>query len=57
MGKYVFKKDTKGIRKFLQSDDMKNYIEGVANRRHAGEHINVFVGTDRAKAIIGGRNK
>lgn len=52
MGKYVFKKNSAGIKKLLQSQGTLSVMESVARSRANGGEITSFVGFDRAKAII-----
>lgn len=54
MSKVEFKLDTSAVRsEILQADWMKDYIESVARQEIGNdEHMKVFIGFDRAKAII-----
>lgn len=57
MANYVFKKNSAGIKKLLQSNDMFKMCEAEASKRAGGEKVESFVGFDRAKAIIGRKSK
>lgn len=57
MANYVFKKNSAGIKKLLQSDDMLKMCESEAKKMAGGEKVESFVGFDRAKAIIGRKSR
>lgn len=54
MANHVFVKNKAGIRKLLQSNEMKSMTERYARSRASGGEIRSFVGFDRAKTIIRG---
>lgn len=57
MANYVFKKNSAGIKKLLQSDDMLKMCEAKASKMAGGQKVESFVGFDRAKAIIGRKSR
>ena len=48
----VFKKDSAGIRKLLQSDECLKVMEKHATMYAKGAEIRPFVGFDRAKVFV-----
>ena len=48
----VFKKDSAGIRKLLQSDECLAVMEKYAAQIADGEEIRPFIGFDRAKCFV-----
>lgn len=57
MANYVFKKNSAGIKKLLQSNDMLKMCEAKAGKMAGGQKVESFVGFDRAKAIIGRKSR
>ena len=52
MSKNVFKKDEVGIRKFLQSKEMLNAMEGYVPKIGNVKDEHPFIGFDRAKIFV-----
>lgn len=52
MAGQVFKKDSAGIRKLLQSDGCLQVMEKFASNVAKGEEIRPFIGFDRAKVFV-----
>lgn len=52
MANYVFKKDSAGIRRLLQSKETLSVMEGYANKMAPGGDITPFIGFDRAKCFV-----
>ena len=52
MSKNVFVKDEVGIRKFLQSKEMLNAMEGYVSKIDNVEGEHSFIGFDRAKIFV-----
>lgn len=53
MSKVKIKLNTKAIGNILKSEEMKQYVESVANQqKDSDSHIKTFVGFDRAKSFI-----
>lgn len=52
MANYVFKKDSAGIRRLLQSKETLGVMEGYAKKVAPGEEIRPFIGFDRAKCFV-----
>jgi len=50
MADYVFKKNSAGIRKLLQSDECLKVMEKYAQGR--GDDARPFIGYDRAKVFV-----
>ena len=48
----VFKKDSAGIRKLLQSQECLSVMEKYAGSVADGEEIRPFIGFDRAKCFV-----
>lgn len=59
MGKrIVFKPDSAGIRRMLQSSDMEKLVETEAKKRAEDpQEVRTFIGFDRAHAVYGGQEK
>lgn len=57
MASYVFVKNSAGIKKFLQSEEMAKMCENEAKKMANGEKVETFIGFDRAKSIIGRKSK
>jgi hypothetical protein len=55
MAKYVFKKDSAGIRKLLQSEGCLKCMEKFAQGQANGGETKPFIGFDRAKVFVNKR--
>ncbi len=57
MANYVFKKNSAGIRKLLQSEECLKCMETFAQGQSDGGKIRPFIGYDRAKVFVNKRKK
>lgn len=57
MAKIVFKRNSAGIKKLLQTNEMLKLCESKAKGMADGRKVEPFVGFDRAKVFIGRKSK
>lgn len=56
MGNIVFKLNSEGVRKMLQSAEMENLVLKEAEKRaSADDEVHTFIGFDRVHAVIRGK--